>query len=205
MKSDGLRTLDNFLLISFYSKTLRDAPLRYNIMDKHAFSLIKALKAFRVYILHSHTLAFVPSITVKDILTQLDPEGKRAKWIAILLEYDLDIKHTKLIRGQGLAKLITQPSIDLLELNLSDTNTDSNIQNDEKDISPDYLASPWYADIIYVLNNLQEPLELSKSKARSVKLKSAKYCILDWLFILEGSWTDFTQLFIENKGKGKHR
>ena len=72
-------------------------------------------------------MACVPSIAVKDILTQPDPKGKRDKCIAILLEYDLDIKHTKLIRGQGLAKLMTQPSIGFLELNLSDTNTGQDI------------------------------------------------------------------------------
>ena len=75
--------------ISFYSKTLRGAPLRYNIMEKKAFALIMALKDFRVYILHSHIVSYVPSIVVKDILTQPDPEGRRAKWIAVLLEYDL--------------------------------------------------------------------------------------------------------------------
>ena len=60
-------------------------------MDKQAFALIKALKDFRVYILHSHIVAFVPSIVVKDILTRPDPKGIRAKWIAILLEYDIYI------------------------------------------------------------------------------------------------------------------
>ena len=43
-------------------------------MEKQAFSLIKSLKDFRVYILHSHTIAYVPSIEIKDILTQPDPE-----------------------------------------------------------------------------------------------------------------------------------
>ena len=75
-------------------------------MEKQTFALIMALKDFRVYILHSHTMAYVPSIVVKDILTQLDPKGRRAKWIVILLHYDLEIKHTKLIKGQGLAKLM---------------------------------------------------------------------------------------------------
>ena len=56
--------------ISFFSKALRDAPLKYNIMEKQAFALIKALKYFRVYILHSHIIAFVPHTLVKDILTQ---------------------------------------------------------------------------------------------------------------------------------------
>ena len=148
-------------------------------MEKQAFALIKALKDFRVYILHSHTVSFVHSIEVKDILTQIDPEGRRAKWIAILLEYDLDIKHTKLIRGQELAKLMTHPSIDFLEINLLDTSTGPDIQNNENKFYLDYLASPWYADIIYVLKNIQAHPELSKSKARSIKLKSTKYCSLD--------------------------
>ena len=34
--------------IDFYSKTLRDEPLRNNIMEKQDFALIKALKYFRV-------------------------------------------------------------------------------------------------------------------------------------------------------------
>ena len=68
-------------------------------MEKQAYALVQALKEFRIYILHSHTIAHVPTSAVKDILTQPDPEGKRGKWIAVLLEYDLEIKSTKLIKG----------------------------------------------------------------------------------------------------------
>ena len=81
-------------------------------MEKQAYALVQALKEFRVYILHSHTIAHVPTSAVKYILTRPDPEGKRGKWIAILLEYDLEIKSTKLIKGQGLAKLMAQSNID---------------------------------------------------------------------------------------------
>ena len=109
--------------IAFYSKTLRDAPLRYNIMEKQAFALIMALKDFRVYILHSHTVAYVPSIVVKDIFTHPDPEGKRAKWISILLEYDFEIKHTKLIKGQGLTKLMAQSGVQDVDINFMDVTT----------------------------------------------------------------------------------
>jgi len=85
--------------ISFYRKTFKDAPLKYNIMEKYPYALIQALKEFRVYILHSHTIAHVPTIVVKDILMQPDPEGKRGHWIVVLLEYDMDIKSTNLIKG----------------------------------------------------------------------------------------------------------
>lgn len=149
---------------------MRDAPLRYNILEKQALALIRALKDFRIYILHSHTVAYVPSMAVKDILTQPDPDGRREKWIAILLEYDLEIKHTKIIKGQGLAKLMAQSDVDELQVNLLDAEKVP-IRN-EKDVCNDFLASPWYKDII--LKNLQAPSHLSKSKARSIKLKSTR-------------------------------
>jgi len=66
--------------------------LWYNIIEKQALALIKALKDFRVSILHSHIKAYVPNATVKDVLIQIDPEGRRGKWIAAMLEYDLEIK-----------------------------------------------------------------------------------------------------------------
>jgi hypothetical protein len=59
----------------------------------------------------------VPSSSVKDILTQPDPERRRGKWIAAMLEYDLEIKPTKLVKGQGLAKLMAQPDCDTVGMN----------------------------------------------------------------------------------------
>ena len=32
--------------IDFYNKTLRDAPLKYKILDKHVYALVQALKEF---------------------------------------------------------------------------------------------------------------------------------------------------------------
>ena len=84
--------------ITFSSKALRDAPLKYNIMEKQAFALVKAIKDFRVYILYSHVIPYVPNVVVKDILTQDGIEGRRGKWIATILEYDIEIKPTKLIK-----------------------------------------------------------------------------------------------------------
>jgi hypothetical protein len=62
------------------------------------YVLVKALKEFRTYILHSHVIACMPSSSVKDILTQPDPEGRRGKWKATMLEYNLEIKPTKMVK-----------------------------------------------------------------------------------------------------------
>ena len=71
------------------------------------------------YIFHSHVIAYVPNNSVKDILTHLDPEGRRGKWIAAMLEYDLDIKPTKLIKGQCLVKLMEQSDCEAVGINFN--------------------------------------------------------------------------------------
>ena len=75
-------------------------------MEKQAFALIRELKEFRVYIMQSHIIAFVPNSVVKDILTQPNPDGRRGRWIDVLLEYDLEMRPTKLIKRTRLVKLM---------------------------------------------------------------------------------------------------
>jgi hypothetical protein len=41
-------------------------------------------------------------------MVQPDSEGKRGRWIVKLLEYDLHINPTKMIKGQGLAKFLLE-------------------------------------------------------------------------------------------------
>ena len=62
--------------IAFFSKALRDSELKYNTLEKQAYSLVKALKFFRIYVLHSKVIAYVPNAAIKYILTQPDSEGK---------------------------------------------------------------------------------------------------------------------------------
>lgn len=89
--------------VAFFSKTLRDAELRYDIIENEAYALIKSLNAFQIYILHSKVISYVPSTSVKDVLAQLDFDGRRAKWIAKLIEFNIELKPTKLVKVQDLA------------------------------------------------------------------------------------------------------
>ena len=62
------------------------------MIEKQAYALVKSLKYFRVYILHSKVIAYVANIAIKDVLVQSDTEGKRGRWIAKILEFDLEIR-----------------------------------------------------------------------------------------------------------------
>jgi hypothetical protein len=67
--------------------------------------------------LHSKIIPYVPSSVVKDMLVQLDSEGRRGKWIEKLLEYDVDLKPTKLIKGKGLERLLVDSNCRALGMN----------------------------------------------------------------------------------------
>jgi hypothetical protein len=100
--------------ISYFSQALRDVEVRYATMEKQAYALVKALKEFRIYVLQSKIIAHVPSAATKDILIQPDIDGRRSKWIAKILEFDLEIKPTKLFKGQGLAKMLAEANFQYL-------------------------------------------------------------------------------------------
>ena len=94
---------------------------------------------------------------MKGILTQIGTEGRRGKWITVLLEYDLEIKPTKLIKGQGIANLMEQSNCDALILHMI---VELSVEEKNPKGKPDppktdhFLSSPWYTDIIFVLQHL---------------------------------------------------
>jgi hypothetical protein len=121
----------------------------------------------------------VPSNFVKDILTHLDPEGRSGKWIAFMLEYDLEIKTKNIIKGWWLEKLMVQSNCDVLGINFITDLSENTREETIPQVSQKFIDSPWYAHIIYVLRNLQAPLGLRKTKSKFLNLKVAKFCILD--------------------------
>lgn len=126
---------------------------------------MKALKNFHFYTLHSHSLIFVPDIAVKSILTQQDVGcNNRGSWIAKTQEYDIEIKPTKLVRGNALCKAIAknleeeEPAANQLVLNVS-------------------LQDPWFENIAYFLTYGECPEGLTAKQRRDLKLKATKYVI----------------------------
>lgn len=69
--------------------------------------MVKRVKAFRCYLMGATIITFVSSATVKDIFSQHEVSGRRCRWINRMQEFNIDIQITKLVRGQGLAKLMT--------------------------------------------------------------------------------------------------
>ena len=79
--------------------------------------MVKSLKAFRMYVLRSKIIAYMPTSSVKDILVQPNSDGKRGRWLTKIQEFDLEVKPTKFIKGQGLAKLLAESNFRALDIN----------------------------------------------------------------------------------------
>jgi hypothetical protein len=168
--------------IYFLNRSLRDVEVKYDIMEKQAYALVKDLKYFRVYVLHSKIIPYVPSSFVKDILIYPDIDGRRRKWIAKILEFDLEIKPTKLVKGQGLAKLLSESNCKALGVNFINPFSENHQAKVSNKIPQDSLPLEeyaWYKDIIYFLQDLNPPNGMGKNKARDLNLKEVRYFLID--------------------------
>jgi hypothetical protein len=94
--------------VSFMSTNLQGAELNYPAIDKQAYAVYKAVNHFRSYILKNHTKVIVPHPAVRSLFTQQEMGERRGNWMAVVQEFDLDIKPAKLVKGQGLCKLAVE-------------------------------------------------------------------------------------------------
>lgn len=73
---------------------------------------------------------------------QTDREGRRGKWIATLLEYDVEIKPKKLIKAQGLAKLMADSILHALDIILIAAMSKEDEESSPTQVSKIFLLSP---------------------------------------------------------------
>ena len=101
--------------------------------------MVKALKDFRFYVLHSKFIAYVPSTSVEDTLIHPDIDERRIKWISKILEFDLEINPTKIVKGQGLSNLLVESNCKALGFNSINTcseNQQAELSHTDPQISP---------------------------------------------------------------------
>ena len=66
---------------------------------------------------------------------------------------------------------------------------------------PNFSISPWYSDIVYVLENLQSLAGLNMKRDISIKLKYAKFCILNKYLYWKYPCGVLLNFLLENEAK----
>ena len=136
--------------------------LKYDITKKQAYAFVKAVKAFRCYLVEAKVVAYVPSAAVKDILVQQEVLGKRCRWINRIQEFNIDIQIKKLVRGLVLAKLMAQSNLVANHINV--------LEEEQRPYIFDMDYCDWYKDVIGYLQKLVFPPEMDENKRRTIKL-----------------------------------
>ncbi|XP_057852816.1 uncharacterized protein LOC131063058 [Cryptomeria japonica] len=157
--------------IAFFSKYLQATDLKYDLNEKQSYALVKAIKAFRSYLMGATVVTYVPSYAIKDIFTRLEVSGRRCRWINRIQEFNIDIQITKLVRGQGLVKLMVQSNLDANQINI--------VKEEHKSCIYEMDGCKWYDDIIYYLQRMKSPEDVSDNKRRTLKLHAIKYAIVN--------------------------
>jgi hypothetical protein len=83
---------------------------------------------------------------------------RRVNWMAVIQEFDLDIKPAKLVKGQGLCKLAAKAQYQI--------NEDSWWENEStlwciEDLYVPSTKESWYRKLIYLLHHKNFPKDLS--------------------------------------------
>ena len=78
---------------------------------------------------------------------------------------------------------------------LTELSEEKNDEETDLQVLPEFLSSPWYKDIVYVLQHFQAPIDMKKYRARFIKIKVVKLCILDGYLYWKKYSRCFTELF----------
>ena len=98
---------------------------------------------------------------------------------------------------------MAQSNYEVLGVDVFDLCLENVAQVEERKVHSDFIASSWYRDIVYVLQNPQAPPRLSKTKATSVKLKAAKFCIINKYLYWKDPRVILLNFLLEEEAKNK--
>lgn len=170
---------------------LKNAEFKYPNLDKQSFALVKAVKKFSYYILWRKVITIVPDPTIKSLLMENELGEKRGKWMAILQEFNIKIQPMKLVRGQGLMKMMVQIEQGLV----------CQVYTNEG-----LVTDVLYQDIFYYLLQNHYPEGLNGSQRRALKNKSSSYmikngklytCNYNGLYLYCLDWIEVEKVLIE--------
>ncbi|KAH9301894.1 hypothetical protein KI387_013477 [Taxus chinensis] len=150
--------------ITFFGQGLKGYEVRYFFVEKQVLFVIRSLKKFRHLICNNKVHFMVSHPSVKEFLLSKDLNEKRACWITKVMEYDVDIKVTKLSRGRGLCEQLAS--------NLHDDKNIVLVLQDGQQSVATSLPIGWTNDVAHFLQMGECPQGLDKAKRRNIALCS---------------------------------
>lgn len=90
--------------IALFSQSLEAYEVNYSFNEKNVLSTIRSLKKLKQLVSNNKIQLVVSHVGVKDFLLNKDLNEKRESSITRVMDYDIDIKVTKMVRCKGLCE-----------------------------------------------------------------------------------------------------
>jgi len=161
--------------IAFFSQGLEEYEQKYSFIEKHFLVVVKSLKKFRHLVSNNKIHLMVAHPSVKEFLLSRDVNEKRAGWITKVMQYDVEIKITKLVRGRVLSEQLVTSSKDEVE---EEEEVLLIIEEEHQD-GTTTVGTSWVNDMIQFLQTGRCPTGLDKAKRRYFRLQSIPYVLIE--------------------------
>ena len=149
--------------------------LNYRQINKHAYTIYKSIKHFRPYLLKSKMKMIVRYAGIRNVLVQKELGEKRTHQMTALQEYDLEIKPSKIVKGQALCLLTAQPNDPVQEQQW--------IQEEDMSIdTPEVISCEQYDDIRFYLTHgyvKEQNMNQRRLGRAMIPLKKHNYSIIE--------------------------
>ena len=121
-------------IITYLSRRLIDAEIKYTFIEKLCLSLYYACTKLRHYLLSSTCIVTCQADVIKHMLQKPILSGRIGKWAYALVEYDLAYESLKSVKGQIVADFIVEHRI-----------------NGEHELEVGYITcTPWKLSLIHI-------------------------------------------------------
>ena len=150
--------------ISYASKTLTGAQLKYATTEKELLAVVFAIDKFRSYLVGAKVIVYTDHAALKYLLTKKDAKPRLIRWILLLQEFDLEIKDKKGVENSVADHLSRMEYTNLQEVPINDFLRDDMLLK-VKDVNP------WYATIVnYIVTGCVPPGEDRRKLAHHSRL-----------------------------------
>lgn len=161
--------------MAFFIQVLHDYEVKYSFFQKHVFVVVRSLKNFRYMLSNNRLQLLVAHPTVKDFLLNREINDKRASWVTKVMEFDVNIKVTKIVRGKELCEHLPANGKDSQE---KEGNVETMFNNEEQVVGSAPTAS-WVQQMVHYLQTSECPQGLDREKRRYYRLQAIPYAIID--------------------------
>ena len=144
--------------------------------DRECLAVITAVKKFQVYILGKGVLIQTDHGAVRQLLQQPESTGRRARWMAILSEFDFSLEHrpgTQHGNADAMSRLLSHQG-DALQLD--DTSTEIDDSYPTYALRAEVDEDNWYQDIIIYLKG-GSLSHLSAAERHKTRTRACKYVL----------------------------